>query len=610
MREPREPGVAERLSALTPEQRALLELLRKKKARTTGQRVHLPPPVPRVSGPTGEGDWPLAFDQEWLLEVVEAAPESNAYNVDATTRLLGRLHYPALEAAFNEIVRRHAAWRTNFPRVDGRRVQRVIPHRMQTLLVVDLTAAPVERRERLAQLALLQVTQEPFDLDHGPLVRAVFARLTPEEHACLVTVHHLVTDWIAFHIFWSELAALYDAALKGLPSPLPELPLQYVDYAVWLRQWLQGEALEELAGYWRNKLSNFPLVLELPTDRPRRPDRRMKGGRYIIDSGPEPAERLRVLAQREGATMFMATFAVVYALLHRFTGQEKIVLGSNNANRNRPEIEPIIGYFLIPVAFAVDLSGDPTLRELLGRVRATALEAYLYQDIPFAKLLEAVQPELRPGMPAIFQELVLVLDSQYNQSRMEGIQGGVFHLYDAGARYDMMFGFYDTPMGIFGPVEYDYSLFDFSTIARLMGLFYRLLEAFGSNPDLRLSQLPTFDSVERRQVLADLLEGEVAPEVESHASRLTGVLRRRGVRRGDRIGLLVEPAPEAAALALAAARLDAVAVAFDPGEPVFRLNPLLVDPDMVLLVHGGATDEGLRPTCPCVALGDLMEEAA
>jgi hypothetical protein len=609
----REPGMAERLSALTPEQRALLELLRKKKAKATGQRSHLPPPVSRVSGPTAEGDWPLAFDQEWLLEVVESAPESNAYNVDAPTRLRGPLHFPALEAAFNEIVRRHAAWRTSFPLVDGRRVQRVVPHRDQTLLLVDLTAAPVERRERLAQLALLQVTQEPFDLENGPLVRAVFARLGPEEHACLITVHHLVTDWIAFHIFWSELAALYDAALKGLPSPLSELPVQYVDYAVWLRQWLQGEALEELAGYWRNKLSGFPLVLELPTDRPRQAQRRMKGGRYIVETGPEPADRLRGLAQREGATMFMATFAAVYALLYQFAGQEKMVLGSNNANRNRPEIEPIIGYFLIPVAFAVDLSGDPTFRELLGRVRATALEAYIYQDIPFAKLLEAVEPETRPGMPTLFQSLVLVLDGQYNKSRMEGVQGDVFFLYDAGARYDIMFGLYDTPMGIFGPVEYDYSLFDFSSIARLMGLFYRLLEAVGEDPDLRLSQLPTFASVERRQVLSGFQEGregEVAPEVEQRASRLAGVLRRRGVRRGDRIGLLVEPAPEVTALALAAARLDAVPVPLDPGEPVFRLNPLLVDPDMVLLVHGGATDGDLRPTCPCVALGDLMEEAA
>jgi hypothetical protein len=351
----------------------------------------------------------------------------------------------------------------------------VTAHRTEPLLVVDLTGAPPERRERLAQLALLQATQEPFDLDHGPLVRAVFARLGPEEHACLITAHHLVTDWIAYHIFWSELAALYDAALNGRPSPLAELPVQYVDYSVWQRQWLQGEALEELAGYWRNKLSSFPLVLDLPTDRPRRPDRRMKGGRYIVETGPEPADRLRSLARREGATMFMATFAVVNALLQRFTGQQKMVLGSNNANRNRPEIEQIIGYFLIPVAFAVDMTGDPTFRELLGRVRATALEAYLYQDMPFAKLLEAVNPEPRPGMPAIFQSLVLVLDSQYNKSRMEGVQGDVFFLYDAGARYDIMFGLYDTPMGIFGPVEYDYSLFDFSTIARLMELFYRIV---------------------------------------------------------------------------------------------------------------------------------------
>lgn len=597
----------DRLSSLTPEQRALFELLRKKKAKATGHRVHLPPPVPRISGPTSEGDWPLWFDQEWLWDVQKAAPESNAYNVDVPTRLNGRLDFAALQAAFDEIVRRHAAWRTTFPLVDGRPVQRVAAHRKQDLWVVDITSVPADRQERQAQWALLQVTQEPFDLENGPLVRAVFVRLAPEEHVCLVTVHHLVTDWIAYQVFWSELAMLYHCALHGLPSPIPELPVQYCDYAVWQREWLQGEPLAELTDYWQRKLADFPRLLELPHDRPRPPVRGLKGGRYIVNSGPEPADRLRSIAQHANATMFMATFAVVYALLYKFSGQERMVLGSNNANRNRPEIDQIIGYFLIPIAFAVDLSGDPTFRELLGRVRATALEAYVYQDIPFSKLLEAIRPDTGPSMPPIFQVLVLVLDGQHNKSSMPGISGGVFDLYDEGARYDMMFGVYDTPGGIYGPVEYDYSIFDFSTISRVMETFYVLLDAAVADPELRLSQLPGLDEVARQQTIA---AEEVTPEVDVRATRLAVALREMGIGKGDKVGVLLAPSPERTATAVAVRRAAAVPVLLDPRQPVYRLNPLLVDPDMVLLVHGEPLAAGLAPTCDHRDLASLEEEAA
>jgi hypothetical protein len=603
-------SVADRISALGPEQRALLELLRRKKAKAAGQRVHLPPPVPRRSGPTGEGDWPLAFDQEWLWSLHQASPGATAYNVDVPSRLRGPLHLPAIAAALNEIVRRHAAWRTTFPAVDGRPVQRVAAHRTQDLVLIDLSALPPERREREAQLALVQVTQAAFDFARGPLVRSALVRLAEQEHVCLITVHHLVTDWIAFQILWTELAVLYEAYLDGRPSPLPELPVHYVDYAVWQREWLQGEALEELAGYWRRKVADFPLVLELPADRPRPPVRRMRGGRYVVNSGPEPADALRSFAQREGATMFMAVFAAIFALLHRFTGRDRMILGSNNANRNRPELEPIIGYFLIPVPFAVDLSGDPSFRELLARVRKVALEAYVYQDIPFGKLLEAIGPEPVPGLPPIIQSLVLVLDGQYNQSRLPGIASEVFNLYDAGARYDLMFGLYDYPAGIIGPLEYDAALFDFSTVARLVELFYRLLDAVTADPELRLSQLPACGDAAWRQVAAGPGGADVPrEELERRAEGQATSLRRLGVGPGSKVGLLLAPSPELVAAALAVARAGGVAVPLDPGQPVYRLNPLLADPDLVLLVHRGPLPDGLEPVTPCRDLAGLEEAA-
>ncbi len=260
-------SVTDRLASLTPEQRALFEALRRKQQKAA--RVLKAPPVPRVSGPTAEGDWPLSLDQEryWFME--QLYPGGAGLNIAAVTRMRGPLAPARVAAALSEIARRHAAWRTVFPTVDGKPVQRVLAARPVTLRIVDLAALPAAQREREILRLVRADSAAPFDLERGPLVRASLVRLGSAEHVCLLTIHHLVTDWISAQIVWGELTAIYDALARGERLALPEPPVQYPDFSVWQRGWLQGEVLDELTSWWRERLAGFPVDLDLPTDRPR-----------------------------------------------------------------------------------------------------------------------------------------------------------------------------------------------------------------------------------------------------------------------------------------------------------------------------------------------------
>ena len=342
-------SVADRLAALAPEQRALFDALAGKLREKQREATLLkPPPVRRLAPSTGEGDWPLSLDQErfWFMEQLD--PDRAAFNIDAASRLCGALDLPALRAAFADAVARHAAWRTTFPVVDGRPVARVAARGGLDLALIDLAVLPADRREAEAMRWTAAGGRAPFDLARGPLLRALLLRLGEREHVCLLTVHHLVTDGVSFEIFWGELAVLYalhQARRAGAPPPLPppQRPaVEYSDFARWQRDWLRGEVLDGLLAWWREQLAGFPLTLDLPTDRPLPAAPRGRGGRSQVRCGRALAGGLRALARREGATVFMAVLAAAVALVGRLSGQERLVLGANHANRNRPELEPVV----------------------------------------------------------------------------------------------------------------------------------------------------------------------------------------------------------------------------------------------------------------------------
>ena len=595
-------SVADRLSALSPAQRELFERLRQKQRESRARRT--PPPVEPVSGPLGLGDWPLSFDQERIWTLHQLDPRLISWNVDAGSYVDGDFDLPAFLAALHDLVRRHAALRTVFPVIDGRPVQRVLEWIAPEVTRIDLRALPPELRERAGHRAIFDHTRNPFDLERGPLVRMALVQLGPGEHLYLLTIHHLVTDWITFQIFFRELMLTYLARREGRPSPLPPLPVQYPDYVLWERRWWQGEALAEEAAFWQRELADFPLILDLPADRPRPPVQSQRGGLYRVHLGAALSDRLRALARGEGATTLMAVLAALYALFFRVTGRERMVLGTNTANRARPELEPVVGFFLTQLPLAGDAGGDPTFRELLGRSRKTALSAYAHQSFPFSKLLAALAASREEGEALaldrsrypVVQILLLILEV-LPPVTARGMAFRPVNLYDGNSRWDLMFGLYDDhEAGLAGPLEYNADLFDPATVGRLLELFYRVVEAAVADPEVRLSQLPAFEDVARLQVLVDLDAGEEPPpEVEALAERALPALRRLGAA-GARVGLLLPPSPARAALALAVRRLGGLPLPIDPEEPALRLGVLLADADLAVLVHGdGGLPAGVDP---------------
>jgi hypothetical protein len=486
----------DRLAALTPEQRILFERLREKSrqaAPTPQKSARTPPPVRRASGPDGTGDWPLSFDQERLWRIHQERPDLVSWNVDAGSRIRGALDVPLFLRAFHEVVRRHAAFRAVFPTVDGRPVQRVAPFLAPEASVLDLTALPAALREPAGHQAIYDHTRQPFDLARGPLLRLALVRLAEREHLFLLTIHHLATDWVTFQILFEELLQIYDALRDGRTPFLPLLPAQFPDYVLWEREQWQGEALAEEAEFWRRQLDGFPLVLDLWGARPRPAVQSQRGGLYRVRAGAAVSNRLRELAQREGATMFMAVLAVLGIAIGRATGKERFLVGSNGANRALPELGPVTGFFLTQIPFAIDLSGNPTFRELLGRVKRTALAAYAHQNLPFSKLIEILGADDDGRRNPVVQVLLLLLQGE------SGTQTGDLSfepvgLYDGNSRWDLMFGLYDYhDAGLTGPLEYNADIFDAPAVGRLLELFYRLLDAVTAEPDARLSDLPRLE---------------------------------------------------------------------------------------------------------------------
>jgi hypothetical protein len=488
-------ATADRLAALTPAQRVLFERLREQSRQSRTEPARTPPPVRRVSGPDGAGDWPLSFDQERLWRLHRDRPGLVSWNVDAGSRIRGALDVSLFLAAFHAVVRCHAAFRATFPVVDGRPVQRVVPFLAPAASVLDLTAVPAALREDAGHRAIYDHTRQPFDLARGPLLRLALVRLAEREHLFLVTIHHLATDWVTFQILFQEILQVYGALRAGRSPSLPAPPVQFTDYVLWERAWLQGEVLEEEAGFWRRELAGFPLVLDLPGDRPRPAVQSQRGGLYRVRAGAAVSDRLRELAQREGGTMFMAVLAVLGIVIGRVTGQERFLIGSNGANRARPELEPVAGFFLTQIPFAIDLAGNPTFRGLLGRVRRTALAAYAHQNLPFSKLIEVLGAADDGSRNPVVQVLLLLLQGE------SGAQTGDLSfepvgLYDGNSRWDLMFGLYDYhDAGLTGPLEYNTDIFDAPAIGRLVELFDRMLEAVTAAPDARLSDLPRLEGM-------------------------------------------------------------------------------------------------------------------
>ncbi|HEY0019307.1 MAG TPA: amino acid adenylation domain-containing protein [Longimicrobium sp.] len=587
-----------------------------------------PPPLVRVEG----GDAPLSFAQRrlWFLERME--PGTATYNIPAALRLEGELDVDALHRALAEIVRRHQGLRTTFADAGGEPVQRVSPAAGIPLPVID-AADEAEARRRVMEEAA-----RPFDLEHGPLFRAHLFRVSPHDHVLLLSMHHVVSDGWSSGVLLRELTALYDAFSRGAPSPLAELPVQYADYAAWQRAYLAGGVLQKQLAWWKERLAGAPAVLELPTDRPRPAARSNRGSYERFHLPPELADALRELSRKEGATLFMTLLAAWQALLGRYAGQDDVVVGAPIAGRTHREVEGLIGFFVNTLALRGDLSGDPTFRQLLARVRETTLGAYARQDLPFEKLVEEVAPARSLSHTPLFQTVFALDNTPARSLRLGSLQISRVEADSETSKFDLSLLMRDSGTALTGVLGYSADLFDAATVRRAAHHLRVLLRAAAANPDLPLSALSLVDEDE-----AEVLRGwsgapaEAAPparcvhhlfeeqarktpeatalvygdqritygELDRRANRLAHHLRGRGVGPDVKVGFCMERSPEMVVALLGILKAGGAYVPIDPAYPEERIAFMVREVDAPLLL----TQERVLPRLPAGARALALDAA-
>ena len=402
---------------------------------TTGQAVPAPQP-PTLEPIFRDREIPLSHGQErmWFIDQLEKG--NSIYNRPVFIRLNGDLKVPVLEQCLNEIISRHEIFRTTFPAVNGQPLQVISPLQPLTLSVRDISRLPEGEREAEVRRQATDEAALSFDLDRGPLIRARLLRLGEQEHILLLTMHHIVFDGWSEGILFQELSVLYESFSTGQPSPLSPLPIQYADFAVWQRQWLQGEISDSQLAYWKKQLGGAS-VLELPTDHPRPPVQTFRGSKQCFFVPKSLTERLKAISREEGTTLFMTLLAAFQTLLHRYTGQDDIIVGSPVAGRNRTDVEGLIGFFVNTLILRTDFCGDPNFRELLGRVRKVALDAYAHQDLPFEKLVEELHPHRNSSHSPLFQVLFVLQNAPTRALRLAGLTTTPLEVESETATFDL-----------------------------------------------------------------------------------------------------------------------------------------------------------------------------
>ena len=599
-------------------------------------------PFNRHSLPDGQDDvcvFPASFGQERLWFLHQLAPESTAYNIPAAVQMTGQLNIAALRHSLNEIVQRHEALRTTFITIDGRPMQVIAPTLTLPMPVLDLRQIPQPAWEQeIHRLAIIEARQS-FDLVHGPLLRATLLQLDHTEHVLLLTMHHIISDGWSIGIFIRELSTLYEAfsARQGDDhggSPLPALPIQYADFAHWQQRWLQagqGEhvsaSLQTQLTYWQQQLAGELAVLELPTDRPRPAVQTFRGARYPLALPATLTEELKTLSRREEATLFVTLLTAFKVLLHHYTGQTDIIIGSPIASRTQREVQGLIGLFVNMLVLRSDLAGNPSFRTLLARVREDCLDAYAHQDIPFEKLVEVLQPERDVSRNPLFQVMFALQNAPMPKLELSGLALRLLEIDSGTAQLDLTLNLEERSGTLCGWFEYNTDLFDRATIGRMAEHFQILLAGLVAAPDTPIAHLPLLSVAERQQLLVawnataapypqqacmhELVAIQVARtpeacalvaadgyltyhELDQRANQLAYHLRALGVGPEVRVGVGLPRSTALVVGLLGILKAGGAYVPLDPSYPAERLAFMLHDSQAsVLLTTAGS---GFPPT--------------
>ncbi|MET0622971.1 MAG: amino acid adenylation domain-containing protein, partial [Pyrinomonadaceae bacterium] len=495
--------------------------------------------------PAGEGGpaaedvyvFPLSFAQQRLWFFQQMYPGSSTYNMPVAMRLKGRLDVEHLRAALCEVARRHEVLRTSIDLMGDRPAQLISEEAEIALPVLDLSAVPDDERDAEARRLATEEVTRAFDLRRGPLLRARVLRLSPEEHVLLIVIHHIISDGWSIGVLMNEVVELYDAYTTGREPALPELPIQYADYAVWQREWLTGDVLEEQLAYWRGQLGGAPPVLTLPTDRPR-PQVQTLAGAHFEFALPEglPAG-LRQLCRDEGVTMFMLLLAAFQALLSRYSGQTDVTVGTPIAGRNRAEVEGLIGFFANTLVLRADLSGEPTFRELLRRVKKTCLGAYAHQEMPLERMVEELQPERSLSHAPLFQVLFALQNTPAESFNMPGLEMSPAELDLTTTAFDLTLNVEEFGEDIYCRLRYNTDLFEPETVRRMAGHYVTLLGAAAEDAERPVAELPLLSEAERRRALEEWSGGRREPAPDAHVHVL---FERQAARTPDGAALVFE----------------------------------------------------------------------
>jgi len=584
--------------------------------------------------------FPASFAQQRLWFLDQFAPENPFYNVVTALRLTGSLNLIALEQTFNEIVQRHETLRTTFAAVSGQPMQIISPVCPLNIKILELQHLPPEQRQTEAKKLTAAESLRPFNLSTGPLMRVTILRLTETEHILLLNMHHICSDDWSIGVLIRELQAIYTAFINQQPSPLPELSLQYADFAEWQREWLQGEVLETQLAYWRQQLRGIS-VLNLPTDRPAPYLQSYRGKTQYLELPKKLKDALVALSQREGATLFMTLLAAFQTLLYRYSQQTDIVVGSPIANRNLSEIEALIGFFVNTLVLRTDCSGNPTFRDFLGLVREVTLGAYAHQDLPFEKLVEELHPERSPNRHPLFQVVFGLQNAPVDELELPGLKLSSFHLETQTTRFDLELHLWEAAdkfrsrygehwqdsEGLRGVAVYNPDLFDDVTIARMLKHFKTLLESIVANPEQGIANLPLLSEDEVNQLLIEwndtrtdypqnkcihqLFEEQVEQhsedvavtfdsqhltyrELNSKANQLASYLQKHGVGAEVLVGLCADRSLDLIVGMLAVLKAGGAYLPLDPSYPRDRLNLMLEDARVKVLLIQDKLSENFR----------------
>ena len=586
--------------------------------------------------------FPVSFAQQRLLFLDQLEPGSPFYNIPLAISINGDLNVTALEQTFAEIVHRHEALRTTFSLDESGPVQVIAKSLTLEMPIVDLTSLPEPVRESEASRLAREEAEQPFNLNEGPLVRARLLITGPESYVLLFTIHHIVSDGWSMGVLFRELGEIYEAFAQGKPSPLPELPIQYADYALWQREWLPGEILQKQIAYWKTKLADAPPTLELPTDRPRPAIQQFHGAKQVCHLPQSLTERLKQLSLDERVTLFMTLLAAFKVLLWRYTYQDDVVIGSPIANRTRAETEGLIGFFVNTLVLRTNLSGDPSFRDLLKRVKETALGAYNHQDVPFEKLVEDLRPDRDPSRNPLFQVSFALQNATRTRLELAGLTLSPLEVHSGTTKFDLSLSILEGPDGLKATWEYDVDLFDSTRISRMLDHFKVLLEGIVADPARKISELPLLTAAERQQILVEwnqtatdnpeessvheLFEQQVEKtptavavefedtkltykELNDRANQLAHYLRTAGAGVDVLVGVCIERSAELVVALLGILKAGAAYLPLETEYPAERLRFILNDSAAPILVTQKSLSDRIRQLETDVRLVCLDAEA-